>query len=125
LKAGQRIRGTTDEIENQLQFDRQLLSYRQTAEWGNRALQGSFGRLRIPLEINFTERRGDLLETCARGYCLRARRVGLNQIRTVYMPQWQAHAEDAEIWRNFETMVFSEQRQKDRVARFHTVANYE
>jgi hypothetical protein len=125
LKAGQHIQGTADEIESRLQFDRQLLSYRQTAEWGNRALQGSFGRLRIPLEITHTERRGNLLETCVRAYCLRARRVGLNQIRSVYMPQWQEHAEDMEVWEDFETMVFSDQRRKDRVSRFHTVANYE
>jgi hypothetical protein len=125
LKAGQRLAGTQEEIEGLLSFDRQLLSYRQTAEWGNRRLQGSFGRLRVPLEVNAAERRGDLLETCVRGYCLRARRVGLNQIRAVYMPQWQEGSDAIEVWRNFENMLFSDQRQKDRVARFHTVASYE
>ncbi|KAJ7156605.1 hypothetical protein C8R43DRAFT_1087314 [Mycena crocata] len=37
------IRGTRDKIEEWLAFDRQLLLYRQTAEWGNRGLQGAFG----------------------------------------------------------------------------------
>jgi hypothetical protein len=41
IKTGQRIRGTTDEIQEKLAFDRELLSYRQTAEWGMRGLQMS------------------------------------------------------------------------------------
>jgi hypothetical protein len=51
IKTGQAIRGTTAQIEEKLVFDRELLSYRQTAEWGMRSLQGSFGRLRLPLDI--------------------------------------------------------------------------
>lgn len=57
-----------------MQFNNQLLSYRQTAEWGNRGLQGSFGRLRMPLPINNISARGDLLEVCFRLYNLRARK---------------------------------------------------
>lgn len=98
--------------------DRQLLSYRQTAEWGNRGLQGCFGRLRIPLEVNHSNQRSDLLETCGRLYNLRTRKVGINQIRTVYMPIWRADGQD-EIWDAFERMLFSDQRKNDRVLRFH------
>jgi len=94
-------------------------AYRQTAEWGNRTLQGSFGRLRIPLEMKHTERRGNLLETCVRAHNLRGKRVGFNQIRTVYMPQWQKTEEDVDVWNNFESMLFSKQRAWDRVSRFH------
>ncbi|CAA7268352.1 unnamed protein product [Cyclocybe aegerita] len=35
LKAGQAVRGTPDEIAERMAYDRELLSYRQTAEWGN------------------------------------------------------------------------------------------
>jgi hypothetical protein len=104
-----------------LAFDRQLLSYRQTAEWGNRALQGCFGRLRVPLEANHTACRGDLLEICARLHNLRTRMVGINQIRSVYMPIWKAD-EQEEIWANFENILFSVQRKNDRVRRFHLSA---
>ena len=124
IKTGDRISGTRSEIEEKLAFDRQLLSYRQTAEWGMRALQGSFGRLRIPLDIGDQEGRGDMLETCVRLHNLRARCVGHNQIRTVYMPLWQQTQEDEEIWTNFENMVFGEQRRRDRVARFHNFPVY-
>jgi hypothetical protein len=125
IKTGQQIRGTPAQIEEKLAFDRELLSYRQTAEWGMRSLQGAFGRLRIPLEIGQQENRGDLLETCVRLNNLRARCVGLNQIRSVYMPLWQQNKEEEEVWKNFENMLFSEQRRVDRVSRFHNFPEYE
>lgn len=104
-----------------LAFNRQLLSLRQAAEWGNRALQGCFGRLRIPLDINNSARRSAILECCVRLYNLRCRRVGLNQIRSVYMPIWNADGTDT-VWNGFEGMLFSDLRENDRVARFHRIA---
>ncbi|CAA7270092.1 unnamed protein product [Cyclocybe aegerita] len=124
LKAGQAVRGTPDEIAERMAYDRELLSYRQTAEWGNRGLQGAFGCLRVPLPIDNAERQGNLLEICNRLNNLRTRRVGINQIRTVYMRYWQDTAEDIDIWQNFENMLFSDQRKNNRVACFHTYAEY-
>jgi hypothetical protein len=122
VKAGNKLRGTRTEIEDALHFDRQLLSYRQTAEWGNRGLQGSFGRLRVLLEVAHKGRWGDLLETCVRAFNLRCRRVGFNQIRSVY-----ASCREIELgtWKNFESILFSDQRCNDHVARFHTKAVYD
>lgn len=80
MKDGTHLPVDRAERELLLQVDRQLLSYRQTAEWGMRTIQGTFGRLRVPLQINYQEIRGDLLEICARLYNLRARAVGINQI---------------------------------------------
>ena len=125
IKSGQTIRGTSSAIQERMAFDRELLSYRQTAEWGMRGLQGSFGRLRIPLEIRRQQERGDLLEICVRLNNVRAEMVGINQIRSVYMPLWKETREQEEIWSGFEKMVFSEQRRSDRVARFHNIAIYE
>jgi hypothetical protein len=125
FKTGQRMQGTITEIEQCLAFDRQLLSYRQTAEWGMRGLQGSFGRLRIPLEINRQRERGNLIEICLRLNNMRARLVGINQIRTVYMLLWKQSHDDEENWAHFESMMFKDQRSSDRVARFHNIAIYE
>ncbi|KAG6824837.1 hypothetical protein H0H92_005660 [Tricholoma furcatifolium] len=125
IKAGQRLQGSVEEIQEKMAFDRELLSYRQTAEWGNRTLQGSFGRLRMPLDINDAESRADTLETTVRLHNLRCRRVGFNQIQSVYMPIWHSTLEDEEIWLNFENIVFGEQRRNDRVARFHTYAEFD
>lgn len=124
LKQGQRLQGSVAEIDERMAFNRELLSYRQTAEWGMRGLQGAFGRLRVPLEIANKEARGDLIEICVRLHNLRAIRVGINQIRTVYLKCWQDTDDDTAVWQDFENMLFSEQREKDRVSRFHVTLQY-
>ncbi len=109
LKAGQYIRGSNQQLEAHLELNRELLSYRQTAEWGMRSLQGSFGQLRVPLEVNDNDCRGDLLEICVRLHNLRVRRVGYNQIRTVYMKEWCGDEDQIRLWRSFESILFCEQ----------------
>lgn len=118
IKAGTRLPSNRREREAMMQFNQQLVSYRQTAEWGMRALQGSFGRLRVPLPIGYKELRGDILETVARLHNLRTRCVEVNQIRSVYMPLW---TDDEEFWISLTSLNFSEQRRNDRVRRFHLV----
>ena len=125
LKEGQQVVGTADQITKATAFNQELLSYRQTAEWGMRAIQGSFGRLRIPLDINNNAKRGNLIETCLRLHNLRAVKVGINQIRTVYLQHWQQTDEDVEVWMGFADMLFSDQVKKDRVSRFHVTLQYE
>jgi len=117
--------GTADQITKATAFNQELLSYRQTAEWGMRTIQGSFGRLRIPLDINNNAKRGNLIETCLRLHNLRAVKVGINQIRTVYLQHWQQTDEDVEVWMGFADMLFSDQVKKDRVSRFHVTLQYE
>jgi hypothetical protein len=123
LKSGQRWTGTKEQLEEQLEFNRQLLSFRQTAEWGNRALQGSFGRLRVPLDANDPEARGNLIEICIRLHNLRTRMVGINQIAEVYVPEWNKTDKDVKVWDAFENMLFSDQRANDRVSRYHIYAD--
>ncbi|KAJ8593273.1 hypothetical protein M405DRAFT_839303 [Rhizopogon salebrosus TDB-379] len=103
-----------------LAFNRQLLSYRQTAEWGMRMLQGSFGRLRVPLDVNDQGRRQRLLEVCMRLSNVRAICVGINQIRSVYLPIWKAN-EDEQLWIDLGNLLFSDIRRHDRVAHYHLV----
>jgi hypothetical protein len=90
-----------------------------------RGLQGAFGRLRLPLDIDNAEQRANLLETCIRLHNFRTHRVGHNQIRAVYMPLWRQTADDEQVWDGFEKMLFSDQRRKDRVARFHNFAVFD
>ncbi|KAJ8582170.1 hypothetical protein M405DRAFT_922049, partial [Rhizopogon salebrosus TDB-379] len=125
LKHGEVLCGSAAEIEERMAFNRELLSYRQTAEWGMWGIQGAFGRLRVPLDVNNQEARSNLIEVCLRLHNLRAIRVGINQIRTVYMKHWQANEDDIEVWRDFENMLFSEQRKKDRVSRFHVTLEFQ
>lgn len=73
-----------------------------------RGLQGSFGRLRIPLDIGRQKERGDLLEICVRLNNVRAELVGINHIRNVYMPLWRQTREEEQMWTGFENMLFGE-----------------
>ena len=61
-------------------------SCRQFSEWGMRLLQGSFPRIvdRFPFE-NIGKRKL-FIHLCVLLSNLRARRVGINQIRNVYLP---------------------------------------
>lgn len=122
MKDGTRLPNDPEERDYLMRFDRQLLSFRQTAEWGMHALQGSFGRLRVPLPINYHDVRADILEVITRLHNLRTRTVGHNQIRSVYMPLWES---DQEFWLNFESMLFIDQRRNDRVNQFHLIVNEE
>ncbi|OJT03821.1 hypothetical protein TRAPUB_12304, partial [Trametes pubescens] len=105
LKAGTRVPENLEERANLMACNRQLLLYRQTAEWGMRQLRAGFGHLRIPLDVNDPVCCSDLLEVCVRSSNLRAELVGINEIRTVYMRCWE-DAEDTDIWQDFENVVF-------------------
>ena len=117
MKAGEILHMTQEELQAAVKFDNQLLSCRQAAEWGMRTIQGSFGRLRMPLPIGDTRARANLIEICVRLSNVRARLVGISQIKAVFMPIWKE--EDGKLWDSFETMLFGQIRQKDRVSRFH------
>lgn len=86
LKDGQAAPTDADLQRKVLAFNRALLSYRQTAEWGMRQVQGAFERLRVPLKIHDSDSRIHILEMVMRLNNLRVRCVGISQIRNVYMP---------------------------------------
>lgn len=83
-----------------------------------RTMQGSFGRLRVPLPINSIAEWQELLELCVRLYNVRATMVGLSQIRNVYMPVWMA-SDDDRMWDDIGNVMFGEIRRRDRISRFH------
>ncbi|RDX41858.1 hypothetical protein OH76DRAFT_1458999 [Lentinus brumalis] len=101
---------------------RQLLSYRQSAEWGMRQLQGAFGRMRVPLPIDKADMRYSLLLLIMRMHQIRVRKVGISEIRNVYVPIWQEGDEMLELWSEWERMVFREVRRRDRVSKFHHIS---
>ena len=61
-------------------------SMRQSAEWGMRALQSSFPRLRDRFIYEETGERKIIMKFLLLLYNVRARKVGINQIRNTYMP---------------------------------------
>jgi hypothetical protein len=96
-------------------FNEQLVSARQAAEWGMQALQGSFGRLKLPMPAEDSRYRYIVLETCVRLHNVRARCVGINQIKTVYEEVWKSGGEYTE----FEEMLFKDIKKNDRIRRFY------
>ncbi|CAE6449966.1 unnamed protein product [Rhizoctonia solani] len=101
----------------QLAYSNAITSARQPAEWGMRALQGAYGRLRMPLDINNPVGRRVLLDTCFRLHNLRTRLIGINQIQTVYMREWGSESD--RFLHELHSMFFSDIRDNDRVRRFH------
>ncbi|KAG8918197.1 hypothetical protein FRC02_002548 [Tulasnella sp. 418] len=122
LKAGQRLPDDPVEREAALKYSRQLTSYRQTAEWGMRTIQGSFSRLKLPLDANDAAKRAKILEVVTRLHNVRTARVGRNQITTTYHTTWREDQQHRELWDGFEGMLFGEIQRRDRVARFHVIA---
>lgn len=118
LKAGQPLPLDDEQRAHTMRLSRSILSYRQTAEWGMCELQGSFGRLRIPLAADDLDQRADLIETCFRLHNLRTQLVGINQIKNVYVPIWREGSGER-VWEGFENILFADQWKHDRVSTFH------
>ena len=66
----------------------QATSLRQAAEWGMRAIQGSFPRLKDQIRYEEYGERRLTLKLLVLLYNFRLEMVGLNQLRTVYAPSW-------------------------------------
>ncbi|KEP46236.1 DDE family endonuclease [Rhizoctonia solani 123E] len=85
LKGGARVRGTAEYIDRVTQESKEVTSARQAVEWGMRAIQGCFSRLYVPLDVNRSDQRANLLEVCFRLHNVRTRMIGINQITSVYV----------------------------------------
>jgi hypothetical protein len=66
------------------------VSLRQASEWGMRALQGSFSRLKSRLTSN-TEIRGEIILSIILLHNFRTSLVGLNQIATVFNEHYEQY----------------------------------
>jgi hypothetical protein len=103
------------ELSNFLRFCDQLVSARQAAEWGMRCLQGSFGRLKMPMPADDATYRQRLLEICCRLHNVRTRLEGINQIKTVYEGVWKSTGDYTE----FGELLFRDVKKNDRIRRFY------
>lgn len=71
---------------------RQATSVRQGAEWGMRAFQGSFPRMKDRFVYEERGERKVMILCTVLFYNLRARKVGLNQILNTFMPEMGTEA---------------------------------
>jgi hypothetical protein len=61
-------------------------SMRQSAEWGMRAFQASFPRIKDRITLEYRGQRKLMMKLMIHLYNLRTRKVGINQILNVYIP---------------------------------------
>jgi DDE superfamily endonuclease len=66
----------------------QATSLRQAAEWGMRAIQSAFPRLKDTIHYEENGERGVFMSLVPLLYNYRLEKVGMNQIRNVYCPSW-------------------------------------
>jgi hypothetical protein len=77
-----------------LQKKRQATSARQTAEWGMLTMQASFPRVKDRFVYEERGERRIVLKMFVLLYNMRARMVGINQIRNTYMPHLERDANE-------------------------------
>ena len=117
LKTGDRLPADPREAALRKKDSDEITSARQAAEWGMRSLQGSFGRLKVPLPAeDFTFRR-ILIENCAFLHNVRVSCVGVDQIRTVYEEVWRGGGRSE--YEAFGDMLFGDIRKNDRIRQFY------
>jgi hypothetical protein len=75
-----------DDVRDDIAVKRAATSMRQSAEWGMRAVQASFPRLKDTLPYEENGERRMILTCLFLLYNCRARLVGINQIASVYLP---------------------------------------
>lgn len=68
-------------------------SMRQASEWGMRAIQGSFPRMKDPIKYELNGERGRIIRLLPLLYNFRLEQVGLNQLRSTYVPLWSRDAD--------------------------------
>ena len=97
-------------------MNEQLVSARQAAEWGMRAMQGSFARLKLPLPATDHQFRAEVIELAVRLHQLRCRAVGINQTRLVYR---QVEEENELLSQDFRRMIFGDIERHCRISRYY------
>ncbi|KAG9125513.1 hypothetical protein FRC07_007295 [Ceratobasidium sp. 392] len=116
LKVGNELPEDPVERAEVIDYSNKITRARQAVEWGMRSIQSVFSRLRVPLSIHDPTGRQRLLETCVRLHNLRATCMGINQIRSVYMPERNPQAI---IREQAHRIFFPNLRAHDRIGRFY------
>jgi hypothetical protein len=79
---------------NEREVKSQATSLRQTSEWGMHGFQSSFPRVKDRFKFERNGERKRIVQVMIYLYNLRSRRIGINQIRNVYMSCLQKEVDD-------------------------------
>ena len=116
FKKGDRLPLEAREYAQLKVFNDQLVSARQAAEWGMRALQGSFGRLKLPMPATDHNYQAEVLELAICLHQVRCCGVRINQTQHVYEA---VEKEYNLIGRKFHRMLFSQIEQACHINRYY------
>jgi DDE superfamily endonuclease len=94
LKAGQANYENLNCLVESYNLSKEIASIRQTLEWGMRCMQASFPRLKDRFYYKEFGERKLILKLCILLHNLRARRVGINQIKNVYIQNLDVNTND-------------------------------
>ena len=98
LKSGQDLLGSSAPTQQEQQIEHQLrwqtTSARQTAEWGMLSIQASFPQVKDRFIYEEHREQRIVLKMFVLLYNMRARMVGINQIRNTYMPHLLRNANE-------------------------------
>ena len=94
IKSYQTNQGRNGQLRQDERVNNEATAVRQMAEWGMRAFQGSFPRLKEKIRFEERGERKIMLNLMVLLYNFRASKVGQNQIRNVYMPFLNRNALD-------------------------------
>jgi hypothetical protein len=83
-ETGERLPSDPTEFARLKVLNKQVVSARQAAEWGMRALQGSFGLLKLPLPASNHKAQAKITHLAVCLHQLWCQSVGINQTATVY-----------------------------------------
>jgi DDE superfamily endonuclease len=86
FKSGQHVSEARDATH--MIMMREATSLRQASEWGMRAIQGAFPRLKRKIKYEEKGERRRILQLVPLLYNYRLEAVGLNQIRNTYVQEW-------------------------------------
>jgi hypothetical protein len=79
---------TRAKTPKELLMNQDATALRQYAEWGMRAIQSSFPKMTAKMKYEERGTRKVILMVMVMLYNYRCNNVGLNQIKSVYVPEW-------------------------------------
>jgi hypothetical protein len=116
MKKGDRVPDDPRDFAWLKKKNEQLVSARQAAEWGMRAIQGSFSRLKLPMPASDHQFRAEVIELAVRLHQLRCRSVGINQTAAVYQ---EVEDEFSLLSQSLHNMMFPQIQKNCRISRYY------
>jgi hypothetical protein len=116
MKRGDQVPDDPREFAHLKKRNKQLVSAFQAAEWGMRAIQGSFSCLKLPVPALDHEFCAEVIKLAVRLHQLQCRSVGINQTARVYQ---EVEDDFLLLSQLFHNMMFPEIQKQFQISRYY------